>query len=86
MPQRSYVVLDAPSNRGLRPPETGSVPGCHKLPWALRDCGLLQALGATDAGVVLPQRYRSQWVAGDGDRNAPAIAAYGGSIANTYVD
>jgi arginase len=34
---RNLVVLDAPSNLGLRPPVPGTVPGCHKLAGALRE-------------------------------------------------
>ena len=53
-------LLSAPSNLGLRPPEPGSVPGSAKAPEALREAGLFSrfaALGAQDAGVVLPGRY-----------------------------
>jgi hypothetical protein len=35
--QREIVVLDAPSNLGLRPPGPGVVPGVYKLAGALRD-------------------------------------------------
>lgn len=54
------AVVAAPTNLGLRPPRPGSVPGCAKAPEALRDVGLharLEALGAVDAGVVVPDRY-----------------------------
>ncbi|NUW41339.1 arginase family protein [Nonomuraea rhodomycinica] len=73
---RVLAVLDAPSNLGLRPPAPDSVPGCYKAPWALRDAGLLQRLGASDAGAVVPPRYVSTWQPGDGVRNGQAIAAY----------
>lgn len=82
MPDRRIVVLDAPSNLGLRPPEPGSVPGCYKLPWALRDRNLLSTIGATDAGVLVPPRYRAEWQPGDGDRNAAAIAAFSTELAD----
>lgn len=49
---KPIVVLDAPSNLGLRPPQPGSVPGVYKLAGALRDQGLLARLGARDGGVV----------------------------------
>lgn len=55
---RRLVVVDAPSNLGLRPPEDGAVPGCYKAPGVLRDAGLLARLGARDGGVVTPGRYR----------------------------
>ena len=76
MAGRNIIVLDAPSNLGLRPPEDGVVPGCYKLPWALRDRGLLQGINAEDGGCLVPPRYRSQWKPGDGVRNAEAIASY----------
>lgn len=34
---RNIVVLDAPSNLGLRPPAPGTVPDCYKLAGALRE-------------------------------------------------
>jgi len=54
------ALLSAPSNLGLRPPQPGSVPGCAKAPEALREAGpygRFAAVGATDAGVVLPGRF-----------------------------
>jgi arginase len=80
--KREIIILDAPSNLGLNPPEEGVVPGCYKLPWALRDHKLLEVLNAKDAGSVVPPRYKSQWVAGDGDLNAEAIATYSATLAN----
>jgi arginase len=76
----TIALLDAPSNLGLRPPEIDSVPGVYKLAGALRDQRLLERLGARDAGVVVPPRYRSNW---DGRtvRNLEAIAAYSRKLA-----
>lgn len=82
MPQRRIGLLDAPSNLGLRPPAPDAVPGCYKLPWALRERQLLPLLGATDAGVVVPPRYHAGWAPGDGTRNAAAIAAYSSALAD----
>ncbi|WP_433364428.1 arginase family protein [Actinoplanes sp. CA-142083] len=74
---RTVVLLDAPSNLGLRPPSPGTVPGCYKLAGALRDQRLLDRLGAVDGGVVVPPRYdREGWQPGDGVFNAAAIAGY----------
>lgn len=86
MAEHNVIVLDAPSNLGLRPPEEGSIPGCYKLPWALRDRGLLEALRAGDGGSLAPPRYRSQWKPGDGDRNAEGIASYSVQLANRLQD
>lgn len=83
---RRMVVLDAPSNLGLRPPAEGVVPGCYKLPWALRDAGLLPRLGASDGGAVVPARYdRAGWRPGDGVFNAAGIAAFSGRLAGRVV-
>jgi arginase len=79
-------LIAAPSNLGLRPPEPGSVPGTAKAPEALREAGLhhrLIAGGATDCGVVLPGRYRDDWVAGAGRlRNQDAIVEHCRSLAD----
>ncbi|WP_394821590.1 arginase family protein [Pendulispora albinea] len=72
-----YAVLDAPSNLGLRQPAPGIVPGCSKLPGALRDHGIVARLGAEDAGCVTAPRYDlRQWKPGDGVFNAAALAHY----------
>ncbi|MFB6981204.1 arginase family protein [Streptomyces scopuliridis] len=74
---RNIVVIDAPSNLGLRPPAPGAVPGCYKLAGALREQRIVQRLGAFEGGVVVPPRYdRGDWQEGDGVFNAAAIAAY----------
>ncbi|AZK97429.1 MULTISPECIES: arginase family protein [Streptomyces] len=71
------VIIDAPSNLGLRPPAPGTVPGCYKLAGALRDRGILDRLGAREGGVVVPPRYDlGDWRPGDGVFNAAAVAAY----------
>lgn len=71
------MVLDAPSNLGLRPPAPGVVPGCYKLAGALRDQGLQGRLGAGDAGYLVPPRYdRGGWREGDGVFHAAALASY----------
>lgn len=74
---RNFVVVDAPSDLGLRPPAPGTVPGCHKLAGALREQRILQRLGAREGGVVVPPRYdRGDGKEGDGVFNAAALAGY----------
>ncbi|WP_367123627.1 arginase family protein [Streptomyces phytohabitans] len=80
---RRLVLLDAPSNLGLRPPAPGTVPGCAKLAGALRDQGLARRLGATEGGVVVPPRYdRGAWRPGDGVFHAAELAAYSRRLAD----
>jgi arginase len=80
---RNLVVLDAPSNLGLRPPAPGTVPGCYKLAGALREQRIVQRLRAMEGGVVVPPRYdRGDWKEGDGVFNAAAIAAYTRKLAD----
>ncbi|MFI6147796.1 arginase family protein [Streptomyces sp. NPDC051109] len=74
---RNLVLLDAPSNLGLRPPAPATVPGVYKLAGALREQGLLNRLGAREGGVVVPPRYdRGDWREGDGVFHAGPLAAY----------
>lgn len=80
---RELVVVDAPTNLGLRPPAEGVVPGCYKLAGALRDNGIVRRIGAEDGGYVVPPRYdRGDWQPGDGVFNAKAIAAYSLKVAD----
>ncbi|MET7338630.1 arginase family protein [Nonomuraea sp. NPDC005650] len=81
-PDRHLTVLDAPSNLGLRPLAPDTIPGCYKAPWALRNTGLVQRLGAADAGALVPPRYVATWEPGSGVRNGPAIAAYARRLAD----
>jgi arginase len=80
--ETSIVVLDAPSNLGLRPPAPGAVPGVYKLAGALRDNLLLLRLQAADGGVVLAPRYHAQWEPGDGVRNEAAIERFSQKLAD----
>jgi arginase len=80
---RRPVVLDAPSNLGLRPPTPTSVPGCAKAPGALRDNGLLARIDALDAGCVTPPRYDpGDWRPGDGVCQAADVAGYAVRLAD----
>jgi arginase len=79
---RKIVLLEAPSNLGLRPPAPGAVAGVYKLAGALRDQGLLGRLEAAEGGVVVPPRYQSQWEPGDGIRNAQAIERFSSRLAD----
>lgn len=78
--ERMIAVLDATSNLGLRPPRPGAEPGCKKLAGALRGQGIVERLGAYDAGGLIPPPYSEEW---DGKtvRNASAIACFSRDLA-----
>lgn len=59
---RRIVVIDAPSNLGLRPPVEGAVPGCYKLAGALREQRLVQRLGAYEGGNRRAAPLRPRWL------------------------
>jgi len=74
-------VLDAPTNLGLRPPSPGVEPGVSKLAGALRQTGLIKALGAREAGEVVPPAYSPEPDFAVGFRNGTAQALYGAELA-----
>jgi arginase len=76
------VVLDAPSVLGLRPPAPGKVPGCWRLPGALRRHGLVERLGAADAGRVEPPPYRPEIDPATGVRNGDTMPGYSVALAD----
>jgi arginase len=79
---RPLVLIDAPSNLGLRPPEPGKEPGCKAAPAALRRLGLRERLGARDGGCVPAPAYDPTWHPGFGVRNGEAIRAYSLALAD----
>ena len=79
--QRNAVVVDAPSNLGLRPPSPHTIPGCWRLPRALRRGGIVARLNATDGGQVPPPAYTPDRDA-TGTRNGLAIAGYSVKLAD----
>lgn len=79
----NVVVLDAPSNLGLRPGPGGAISGVDRLAATVRAAGLLEkiqdAVGTpvTDAGVVEAPAYDlSGWEAGTEPYNAAAIGDF----------
>ena len=81
MQHQKIAILDAPSNLGLRPPAEGCVPGCYKLPYALRDQKILTRLDAEDAGALVPPRYEPRHDPGR-VRNGLALNQYSQRLAN----
>src|SRR5688572_15466055 len=84
--KRPIVVLDAPSNLGLRPPAPGHAPGVYKLPDALRAQGLLARLGALDAGRLEAPPYSPVPEPTTGFRNGTAISSYSLALAERVAE
>ncbi len=76
------LVLDAPSNLGLRPPAPGRAPGAAKLASALRKRGLIERLGAEDAGVVPAPAYSPDPDAETWFRNGAGLRDYSQRLAD----
>jgi arginase len=85
-PLPPLVVLDAPSNLGLRPPAPDRQPGVYKLADALRAHGLLPRLGALDGGRVPAPAYSPEPDLITGYRNSTAIATYSLTLAERLVE
>jgi arginase len=73
---RRVVVLDAPSNLGLKPPSPGQEPGVKNTPGVLRAHSIIQRLRAEDAGSVVPPPYASTTDPAIKVRNAAGIRDY----------
>lgn len=73
---RRIVVLDAPSNLGLRPPAPGKLPGVYRLPEALRRNRIVERLGASDGGSVPVPPYSPDADKAVGFRNGTSLSRY----------
>src|SRR5262249_26369348 len=76
---RRFAVINAPSILGLRPT------GVEELPRALRAAGLLEQLGASDAGTIVTPPYSTERDPATGVLNAHAIAASARRLADAVV-
>ncbi len=79
------VVVDAPSNLGLRPPEEGREPGVRGLASALRGRGLVSRLGAEDGGRLTPPPYSPEVEPATGTRNGEAIRRLSMELAGRFA-
>ncbi|MGH9369354.1 MAG: arginase family protein [Thermoanaerobaculia bacterium] len=80
---RRVVVIEAPSNLGLKPPKPGKQPGVRRLPEALEKAGLSKRLQAERFARVEPPPYSETVDPETGIRNAPAIARYSLALAES---
>jgi arginase len=79
------VVIDAPSNLGLRPPAPGVEPGVRYLAATLRKTGLVDRLGARDAGQVEPPGYSPDPDPVTHFHNGASLPGYSAKLADQLV-
>jgi len=82
---RELVVVDAPSNLGLRPPSPGVEPGVRGLPDVLHDLGLVRRLGARIGGRVEPAPYSPEPEHETGFFNGPAVGSFSRGLADALA-
>jgi arginase len=81
MENRQIVVIDAPTNLGLRPPAPGKEPGVKNLAAALRKTGLVERLRAQDTGSVPVDAYSTEPDLQIGFRNGAAVRDFTQNLA-----
>jgi arginase len=80
---RQVAVVGAPSSIGLRPhEETGAPQEVNRAPETLRHLGVVERLGATDIGDVLPPPYEDFERPPGKARNEAGVATYSRSLAD----
>lgn len=73
---RSIAIVGAPSSIGIRPYDSGETRQLDRAPGVLRELGLVQRLGASDLGDVMPPPYRDHVRPPGRARNEAEVAAY----------
>ena len=73
---RSIAILGAPSSIGIRPYDNGETRQLNRTPGVLRELGLVQHLGASDQGDVIPPAYRDYVRPPGRARNEAEVTAY----------
>ena len=73
---RSIAIVGAPSSIGIRPYDSGEARQLDRAPGVLRELGLVQRLGASDLGDVIPPAYRDYVRPPGRARNEAEVAAY----------
>jgi arginase len=77
---RQIAVVGAPSSIGIRPYDTGEQRHLDRAPGVLRELGVIQRLGAVDAGDVEPPPYRDFVRPPGRARNEDGVLAYSRSL------
>jgi arginase len=73
---RSIAIVGAPSSIGIRPYDSGEARKLDRAPEVLRELGLVEGLGASDLGDVIPLAYRDYVYRPGGVRNETEVISY----------
>jgi arginase len=73
---RTIAIVGAPSSIGIRPYDNGEPRQLDLAPGVLRELGLVERLGASDLGDVIPPAYRDYVRTPGRVRNEAEVAAY----------
>jgi arginase len=74
--EREIAIVGAPSSIGIRPYDSGEPMQLDRAPGVLRGLGLVQRLGASDLGDVIPPAYRDYVRPPGRVRNEAEVGAY----------
>jgi arginase len=84
--KRETIIINAPSNLGLRPLREGHEPGTWRAPDALAAGGLAAAIGTTDRIDIPRPMYRAEAQNGTQLRNGLGIRAFALDLARNVSD
>jgi len=73
---RSIAIVGAPTSIGIRTYDNGEPRQLDRAPGVLRALGLVQRLGASDLGDVIPPAYRDYVRPVGRPRNEAEVGAY----------
>ena len=73
---RSIAIVGAPTSIGIRTYDNGELRQLDRAPGVLRELGLVQRLGASDLGDVIPPAYRDYVRPAGRARNEAEVGAY----------
>lgn len=73
---RSIAIVGAPTSIGIRTYDSGEPRQLDRAPGVLRELGLVQRLGASDLGDVIPPAYRDYVRPAGRARNEAEVGAY----------
>ena len=83
---RSIAILGAPTSIGIRTYDSGEPRHLDRAPGVLRELGLVQRLGASDLGDIIPPAYRDYVRPAGRARNEAEVGAYCRTLGERVVE